>query len=57
MRKGYDNAINRLISYNDEKEDNISFVGSCSLFGNGFDNAIYSGYYVTEKLLNEGDHK
>jgi len=22
MRKGYDNAINRLISYNDEKEDN-----------------------------------
>lgn len=57
MRKGYDNAINRLISYNDEKEDNLSFVGSCSLFGNGFDNAIYSGYYVTEKLLNEGDHK
>ena len=55
MRKGYDNSINRLVSYEDEKDPNISFVGGSSLFGNGADNAIKSGYFITNKLLNKDD--
>jgi len=54
MRLGYDNAIHRLISYEDEIVENISFVGGSSIFGGGADNAIYSGYFITEKLLEEG---
>lgn len=56
MRVGYDSAINRIISYNDEIDPNISFVGSSSIFGNGFENAIYSGYFITNKLLEEGEN-
>ncbi len=53
MRLGYDNSIHRLLSYEDEKIPHLSFVGSSSLFGNGVDNVFYSGYYITEKLLEE----
>ncbi len=53
MRLGYDNSINRLLSYDEEKMPSISFVGGASIFGNGVDNAFYSGYFVTEKLLEE----
>ena len=51
MRLGYDNSIHRLLSYNEEKIPHLSFVGASSLFGSGVDNAFYSGYYITEKLL------
>ena len=53
MRLGYDNSIHRLISYEEERIPHLSFVGSSSLFGSGVDNAFYSGYYITEKLLEE----
>lgn len=53
MRLGYDNSIHRLISYQDEKIPHLSFVGASSIFGSGVDNAFYSGYYITEKLLEE----
>ena len=54
--KGYDNSINRLLAYKDEKIPNLEFVGAYSVFGPGIDNAFYSGYFVTEKLLNnKGD--
>ena len=53
MRLGYDNSINRLLSYQDELIPHLSFVGASSVFGSGVDNAFYSGYYVTEKLLEE----
>lgn len=51
MRLGYDNAINRILSFNEESIPHISFVGSSSLFGDGADNAFYSGYYVTKQIL------
>jgi len=51
MRKSYDNAIHRLISYEDEKVPNIHFVGGSSIFGAGVHNAIYSGYYIAKKIL------
>lgn len=53
MRLGYDNSINRLLSFKEERVPHISFVGGNSLFGSGVDNAFYSGYYITEKLLEE----
>ncbi len=53
MRLGYDNSINRLLSYDDEKISGISTVGGSSLFGAGVENAFYSGYYVSNKLLKE----
>lgn len=53
MRLGYDNSIHRLISYEKERIPHLSFVGSSSLFGSGVDNAFYSGYYITEKLLED----
>lgn len=53
MRLGYDNSIHRLISYEEERIPHLSFVGSSSLFGSGVDNAFYSGYYITEKLLED----
>lgn len=55
MRYGYDNSINRLLSYEEELIPNISFVGTSSIFGGGVDNAIYSGYYITNYLLNKKD--
>lgn len=51
MRKSYDNAIHRLISYQDEIIPNLHFVGGFSVFGGGVHNAIYSGYYVAKKIL------
>jgi len=51
MRKGYDNAIHRLISYEDEVIPDIYFVGSSSIFGGGADDAIYSGNYIAQKLI------
>lgn len=56
MRLGYDNSIHRLISYKDEIQPKISFVGGSSLFGGGADNAIYSGYYISKMLLKVGDN-
>lgn len=53
MRLGYDNSIHRLISYEEERIPHLSFVGSSSLFGSGVDNAFYSGYYITERLLED----
>ena len=53
MRLGYDNSIHRLISYEEERIPHLNFVGSSSLFGSGVDNAFYSGYYITEKLLED----
>ena len=53
MRLGYDNSIHRIISYQDEKIPHIHFVGASSIFGSGVDNAIYSGYYITENILEE----
>ena len=53
MRLGYDNSIHRLLSYEEERIPHIHFVGGSSLFGSGVDNAFYSGYYITEKLLEE----
>ena len=53
MRLGYDNSIHRLISYEEERLPHLSFVGSSSIFGSGVDNAFYSGYYITEKLLED----
>lgn len=53
MRLGYDNSIHRLLSYEEEKIPHLSFVGASSIFGSGVDNAFYSGYYITEKLLEE----
>lgn len=55
MRLGYDNAINRILSFEDESSPNISFVGSSSIFGSGADNAFYSGYYISNKLLESED--
>ena len=57
MLKGYDNSINRIISYDDELDAGFSFVGSSSLLGSGFDNSFYSGYLVSERLLKEVDHE
>lgn len=51
MRLGYDNSIHRILSYECESIPNLSFVGASSLFGSGVDNSFYSGYYITEKLL------
>lgn len=51
MRKSYDNAIHRLISYDDEVIPNIHFVGGSSIFGGGVHNAISSGYYIAKKIL------
>ena len=53
MRLGYDNSIHRLLTFEEEKVPQLSFVGGSSIFGSGVDNAFYSGYYVTEKLLEE----
>ena len=53
MRLGYDNSIHRLLSYEQERIPHLSFVGASSIFGSGVDNAFYSGYYITEKLLDE----
>ena len=50
-RSSYDNMIHRIISYDDEKTPNISFVGANSVFGGFINNAFLSGYYVTNKLL------
>lgn len=58
MRLGYDNSINRILSFKEELIPHLSFVGSSSIFGSGADNAFYSGYYVTKKLLeSEGKHE
>lgn len=54
MRLGYDNSIHRLLAFEDEFIPGISFVGSSSVFAGGIDNAFLSGYYITEKLLEEG---
>lgn len=54
-RHGYDNSINRLLNYDEEILPNISFVGGSSVFGAGFDNAFYSGYYITNKLLERSE--
>ena len=51
MRLGYDNSVNRLLAQNEEEIPGISFVGSYGVFGSGFDNAFYSGYYEAGKLL------
>ncbi len=51
MLKGYDNAIHRILSYEDEEIEGLSFVGASSIFGSGIDNAIISGFYITNKLL------
>ena len=40
-----------IISYEDEKIDNIHFVGGSSIFGAGVHNAIYSGYFIASKIL------
>lgn len=53
MRLGYDNSIDRILSYEEEKIPHLSFVGGSSIFGSGVDNAFYSGYYITEKLLEQ----
>ena len=53
MKKGYDSSIHRIISYDEEKVPGVSFVGASGLLGSGIDNAFYSGYYVTNKLLKE----
>lgn len=53
MRKGYDNAINRVINYQSEIIPNLYFVGGSALFGGGADNAIASGYYVANQVLTE----
>ena len=53
MKKGYDNSIHRIISYDDEEIAGISFVGASSLLGSGVNNTIYSGYSVTNRLLKE----
>ncbi len=50
-RSSNDNMINRLISYEDEKIPNISYVGSNAVLGGFINNAYESGYYVTNKLL------
>lgn len=55
MRLGYDNSINRLLSFESEEIPGISFVGSYSIFGNGFDNAFYSGYYIANELLKRSE--
>lgn len=57
MRLGLDNSIHRIISYPDEVIPHIYFVGASSIFGSGVDNAIYSGYYITEELLEEERRK
>ncbi len=54
MRLGYDNSIHRLLAFDDEFIPGISFVGSSSVFAGGADNSFLSGYYITEKLLEEG---
>ncbi|MCM1053003.1 MAG: FAD-dependent oxidoreductase [Ruminococcus sp.] len=54
-RLGYDNSINRLLNYEEECLPNISFVGGSSIFGGGVDNAFYSGYYITNKLLERSE--
>ncbi len=54
-RLGYDNSINRLLNFEEESLSNISFVGGSSIFGAGVDNAFYSGYYITNKLLEGRD--
>lgn len=51
MRLGYDNSIHRIISFEEEQIPHLNFVGASSIFGSGVDNAFYSGYYITEKLL------
>lgn len=51
MPKGYDNAIHRILAYEDEKVENIHFVGGSSIFGGGADNAIKSGYYITNEVM------
>ena len=53
MLKGYDNAINRLLTYPEEEIKDFTFVGGSSLFGAHVDNAFYSGYYLTEELLHK----
>lgn len=53
MRLGYDNVIHRIISRKEEKEPGISFVGGDSFFGAGAHNALYSGFFLTEELLEE----
>ncbi|MDE5539242.1 MAG: FAD-dependent oxidoreductase [Bacilli bacterium] len=53
MRLGYDNSINRLLADDEEQIPGLSFVGAASIFGGGFDNAFYSGLYVTNKLLSK----
>lgn len=50
-RKSYDNAIHRIISYEDEEIPNYYFVGGNAIFGGGVHNAIYSGKVITDKLL------
>jgi len=54
MRLGYDNSIHRLLAFDDEFIPGISFVGSSSVFAGGADNSFLSGYFITEKLLEEG---
>ena len=51
--KGYDNSINRILSFKEEMVPKISFVGASSLLGAGGANALLSGYYVTEKIEEE----
>ncbi len=56
MAKGYDNPINRILSYPDEEQSDFTFVGAYSLFGSHVDNAFYSGYYLTEQLLKKKEN-
>lgn len=51
MLKGYDNVINRILGFENERIDGIDFVGGSSILGSGFNNAFLSGYYITNKLL------
>jgi len=52
MPYGYDNVINRILSYDIEQPDGIYSVGSSHL-GAGEENAFLSGIVVTNKLLQE----
>lgn len=52
---GYDNVINRFLSYDEEQIDGIHIVGASHL-GIGVDTAFLSGIMVTNELLNRRDN-
>lgn len=56
MRLGLDNVVHRIISRKEEEIAGISFVGGDSIFGAGAHNALYSGYFLTEKLLEKENY-